>query len=433
MSKQTGLPAQQALPAPASGDLSKGAGRGLLSRVRTFDSLKESSYRWLWLGMLGSFAGMQMQMLARGWLVVDKLDGSALDLGIVTSSSGAPLLLLSLFGGVISDRFPKRNLLVVTQSCNGIIALLVAVLIVTDLVQIWHMIVAAVLTGTVFAFNMPGRQSLIPELVSKDKLSNAVALNSAGMNLNRIIAPAAAGVLVAVIGLSGVYFLVVGCYAFAAFTMLMIRPSSSSTPTRTTSILQDLKAGLMYARSDSKISSLLLLALVPLLFAHPYQALLPVFAKNILGVGSDGLGFLMGAIGVGAVTGTLVLASLSSSRNRGLLMVSLLVVFGLALVLFSQSSNLYLSLGALFLVGIGSMGYNALNHTLLLTTSTPEMRGRVTSIYMTSFGIMPLGVFPMTAAADAIGPPSALTIGGAGLILITLLLALWRPQIRSLR
>ena len=433
MSKQTGLPAQQALPAPASGDLSKGAGRGLLSRVRTFDSLKEPSYRWLWLGMLGSFAGMQMQMLARGWLVVDKLDGSALDLGIVTSSSGAPLLLLSLFGGVISDRFPKRNLLVVTQSCNGIIALLVAVLIVTDLVQIWHMIVAAVLTGTVFAFNMPGRQSLIPELVSKDKLSNAVALNSAGMNLNRIIAPAAAGVLVAVIGLSGVYFLVVGCYAFAAFTMLMIRPSSSSTPTRTTSILQDLKAGLMYARSDSKISSLLLLALVPLLFAHPYQALLPVFAKNILGVGSDGLGFLMGAIGVGAVTGTLVLASLSSSRNRGLLMVSLLVVFGLALVLFSQSSNLYLSLGALFLVGIGSMGYNALNHTLLLTTSTPEMRGRVTSIYMTSFGIMPLGVFPMTAAADAIGPPSALTIGGAGLILITLLLALWRPQIRSLR
>ena len=433
MSKQTGLPAQQALPAPASGDLSKGAGRGLLSRVRTFDSLKEPSYRWLWLGMLGSFAGMQMQMLARGWLVVDKLDGSALDLGIVTSSSGAPLLLLSLFGGVISDRVPKRNLLVVTQSCNGIIALLVAVLIVTDLVQIWHMIVAAVLTGTVFAFNMPGRQSLIPELVSKDKLSNAVALNSAGMNLNRIIAPAAAGVLVAVIGLSGVYFLVVGCYAFAAFTMLMIRPSSSSTPTRTTSILQDLKAGLKYARSDSKISSLLLLALVPLLFAHPYQALLPVFAKNILGVGSDGLGFLMGAIGVGAVTGTLVLASLSSSRNRGLIMVSLLVVFGLALVLFSQSSNLYLSLGALFLVGIGSMGYNALNHTLLLTTSTPEMRGRVTSIYMTSFGIMPLGVFPMTAAADAIGPPSALTIGGAGLILITLLLALWRPQIRSLR
>ncbi len=433
MSKQTGLPAQQALPPPASGDLSKEGGRGLLSRVRTFDSLKEPSYRWLWLGMLGSFAGMQMQMLARGWLVVDKLDGSALDLGIVTSSSGAPLLLLSLFGGVISDRFPKRNLLVVTQSCNGIIALLVAVLIVTDLVQIWHMIVAAVLTGTVFAFNMPGRQSLIPELVSKDKLSNAVALNSAGMNLNRIIAPAAAGVLVAVIGLSGVYFLVVGCYAFAAFTMLMIRPSRPSTSTRTTSILQDLKAGLKYARSDSKISSLLLLALVPLLFAHPYQALLPVFAKNILGVGSDGLGFLMGAIGVGAVTGTLVLASLSSSRNRGLIMVSLLVVFGLALVLFSQSANLYLSLGALFLVGIGSMGYNALNHTLLLTTSSPEMRGRVTSIYMTSFGIMPLGVFPMTAAADAIGPPSALTIGGAGLILITLLLALWRPQIRSLR
>jgi len=141
----------------------------------------------------------------------------------------------------------------------------------------------------------------------------------------------------------------------------------------------------------------------------------------------------MGAVGVGAVSGTLVLASLSGSRNKGLKMIALLVVFGLALVLFARSGSFYLSLPALFLVGVGSMGYNALNHTLLLTTSTPEMRGRVTSIYMMSFGIMPLGVFPMTAAADAIGPPNALTIGGAALVLVTLLVVLWRPQIRSLR
>ena len=291
MSRQTHL------TTPEAQRLADGGSQGLLSRVHTFDSLKEPSYRWLWLGMLGSFAGMQMQMLARGWLVVDKLDGSALDLGIVTSSNGLPLLVLSLFGGVISDRFPKRNLLIITQSCNGLIALLVALLIVTDRVQIWHMIVAAILTGTVFAFNMPGRQSLIPELVSKDKLSNAVALNSAGMNLNRIIAPGIAGILVAVIGLGGVYFMIVACYAFAAFTMLMVRPTKTTTPPRTTSIIQDLKAGLRYARNDPRISSLLLLALVPLLFAHPYQALLPVFAKSVLGVESDGLGFLMGAIG----------------------------------------------------------------------------------------------------------------------------------------
>ena len=427
MSKQTGL------TTPEARGLADGVGRGLLSRVHTFDSLKERDYRWLWLGMLGSFAGMHMQLLARGWLVVDKLDGSALDLGIVTSGSGAPILLLSLFGGVISDRLPKRNLLAVTQTCNGIIALLVAILIITDLVQIWHMIVAAVLSGTVFAFNMPGRQSLIPELVSREKLSNAVALNSAGMNLNRVIAPGVGGILVAVIGLGGVYFIIVGCYAFAAFTMLMVRPTQPTTPTRGVSILQDLKAGLKYARNDPRISSLLLLALVPLLFGQPYQALLPVFAKSILEVGSDGLGFLMGIIGVGAVVGTLVLASLSNVRSRGLLMIALLVVFGLALVLFAQSGSLYLSLAALFIVGIGSVGYNALNHTLMLTTSSPEMRGRVTSMYMTSFGIMPLGVFPMTAAADAIGPPNALTIGGGMLILVSLLVGLWRPQIRALR
>lgn len=421
------------LATPQAQRLADGDGQGLLSRIHTFDSLKEPSYRWLWLGMLGSFAGMQMQMLARGWLVVDKLDGSALDLGIVTSSNGLPLLALSLFGGVISDRFPKRNLLIITQSCNGLIALLVALLIVTDRVQIWHMILAAMLTGTVFAFNMPGRQSLIPELVSKEKLSNAVALNSAGMNLNRIIAPGLAGILVAVIGLGGVYFMIVACYAFAAFAMLLVRPTRPPTSPRTASILHDLKAGIRYARNDTRISTLLLLALLPLLFAHPYQALLPVFAKSVLGIESDGLGFLMGAIGLGAVIGALALASLSGFRSRGVLMVSLLVVFGLALVLFARSGSLYLSLFALFLVGIGSMGYNALNHTLMLTTSTPEMRGRVTSIYMMSFGIMPLGVFPMTAAADAIGPPNALTIGGAGLVLITLLMVLWRPQIRALK
>ena len=154
--------------------------------------------------------------------MVDKLEGSALDLGIVTSGSGAPILALSLFGGVVSDRFPKRTLLAVTQTCNGIIALLVAILVITDLVQIWHMIIAAVLSGTVFAFNMPGRQSLIPELVSKEKLSNAVALNSVGMNLNRIIAPGLGGILVALIGLGGVYLVITACYAFAAVSMLMV-------------------------------------------------------------------------------------------------------------------------------------------------------------------------------------------------------------------
>ena len=427
MSKQTGLTTREAQR------LDEGGSRGLLSRVHTFDSLKEPSYRWLWLGMLGSFAGMHMQLLARGWLVVDKLEGSALDLGIVTSGSGAPILVFSLIGGVVSDRVPKRVLLAVTQTCNGIIAMLVAVLVFTDLVQIWHMILVAVMSGTVFAFNMPGRQSLIPELVSREKLSNAVALNSVGMNLNRIIAPGVGGILVALIDLGGVYLIITACYAFAAFSMLMVRPIRPSHRTRSSSILEDLKAGLHHARNDPKISTLLLLALVPLVFAQPYQSLLPVFAKNILEVGSDGLGFLMGAVGVGAVVGTLFLASLSGSRNKGLLMVSLLVLFGMALVLFSRSDYLYLSLLSLLLVGVGSMGYNALNHTLLLTTATPEMRGRITSIYMMSFGIMPLGVFPMTAAADAIGPPNALTIGGAGLVLITLLMVLWRPQIRALR
>ncbi len=435
MSKQTGLQDYAATPSPEASraERARRPRPGLGARIHTFDSLKERNYRWLWLGMLGSFAGMQMQMVARGWLVVDRLDGSALDLGIVTSSTGAPLLLFSLFGGVVSDRFSKRNVLIVTQSCTGLVALFVAILILTDVVQIWHIILSSILSGTIFAFNMPGRQGLISELVSRENLTNAVALNSAGMNLNRIAAPGLAGVLVGSVGIEGVYFLMVGCYAFAALSVMMIPATGPSTRRSRGSLTEDLKAGLNYVRSSPVLSSLLILAFAPLIFAQPYQALLPLFAKEVLDVGSGGFGILIGAVGVGALVGTLGLASLSNLRRRGVLMASLLVTFGMALILFAQSTSLYLSLGALFLVGVGSMGYSALNQTLLLTNTTPEMRGRVTSIYMMSFGLMPLGVLPMGAAADAISPSAALTMGAGLLMVSTLAVMAWRPQLRRLR
>ena len=300
--------------------------------------------------MFGSFAAVQIQFLARGWLVIDNLEGSALDLGIVASGFGVPSLLFAPFGGVITDRVRKRNLLILTQTAIGIVSLIVAILIVTDAIRLWHVIASSAAMGTIFAFNLPGRQSMIPELVSKENLSNAVALSASVMNLNRVAAPALGGVLVGVIGVEGVYFIMVACYTFAAFSLLMISPRNGPQPRSGNTFFRDLKDGFSYVRDNRDVLSLLMLAFAPIVFATSYQALLPVFAKEILEVGSSGLGLLMGAVGVGAVVGTLSLASLSGARRKGHLLVACLGVLGLSLFLFTYSTN-FLSVYGRFVSG----------------------------------------------------------------------------------
>ena len=194
------------------------------------------------------------------------------------------------------------------------------------------------------------------------------------MNLCRVAAPPLAGVLVGIIGVGGVYFLMVACYALAVFSLLIMPARSSTNVTPRNSVIRDLKDGLSYVRHNAEVSSLLILAIAPVIFAMSYQALLPIFAEDVLKVGSSGLGFLMGAVGVGALFGTLGLASLYHFQRKGPLMIALLLTFGLALVFFALSTNLYLSLGALLLVGIGSMGYNTLNNTMVLSYTDPQMR-----------------------------------------------------------
>ena len=180
MGKEIGLKKYASTLSSQEAAAQKASRSGLKPRLHTFDSLKVRDYRWLWIGMLGSFSAMQMQLLARGWLVVDTLEGSALDLGLVASCFGFPALVFSLFGGVVTDRVQKRNLLIFTQGSIALITLVIAILIVTGVVEMWHIVVSSLLTGTIFSFNMPGRQSLISELVGQENLSNAVALSSAG-------------------------------------------------------------------------------------------------------------------------------------------------------------------------------------------------------------------------------------------------------------
>jgi len=185
------------------------------SRVTTFTSLRNRHYRWFWLGMLISFIAVHLQLVARNWLVYE-LTGSALDLGIVIAAWGLPILLLSFYGGAVADRVKKRDLLIVTQVANGVVTLIIAILIATGAIALWHLIAAAALTGIIFAFHVPARLAIIPELVNKREIQNAIALNSTGMNLSRFFGFAIGGLLLGVIGVAGVYYIAVFCFFVSA-------------------------------------------------------------------------------------------------------------------------------------------------------------------------------------------------------------------------
>ena len=424
------------------------------ARIRTFTSLRTPNYRWFWLGSLASFAGLQMQIIARGWLVWE-MTGSELALGIVSFAFGIPIFLFSIFGGAVADRVNKRNLLIATQAFNVIITLVIAILITMNMIELWHLVLAAVGIGFSFVFNGPARQSIIPELVTRRELLNAISLNATAMNVTRIFGFALGGVLLPIIGYAGVYYIVVVCYIAATALMFMILlPSKDAAPTTKpemaygtggtsnaglNTIVQflkdmwrDLKEGLSYVRHSSLVISLLAMAFVPLAFGLPYMNLMPAFAGEVLGLGETGYGLLMAMTGVGALIATLAIASLGDFRRKGMLLFGLALVFGVMLGFFSISHSYPLSLAILVGAGAGGAGYMALNNTLLQSNVPLRILGRVMSIYMITFALMPMGTLPIGAVAEAFGPTIAVAGGAIIIVLFTLAMAILRPSLRRL-
>ena len=394
-----------------------------------FLSLSSRDFRIYWIGMLFAFVGMQVGQVARQWLVYE-LTGSSTYLGIIGAATGMPMLFFGLVGGVVADRVVKRNLLIVTQAATGVLAFFVAFLITANWIQAWHVLVVAVLTGMIFSFNAPGRQAIVTELVPEDQLMNAVALNTAGMNLTRIIAPTVAGLLVVSIGLAGTYFVYALQYIIAIAFLLML-PAALAFRARMRSPVEDAREGLSYLRDNKIILVLMLLAVAPVIFTMPYMVLLPVVADN-MGVGVQGMGLMMTASGAGALLGSLAVAYLGDFRHKGLLSLWAALLFGLALVLFAQAPTFSLALVALLFVGAGSTGFMAINNTLVLAITPEEMRGRIMGLYMVTWGLMPIGSLPAGILADFMGVSMVITLGGAilaGLAVATMVLA---PSIRRL-
>lgn len=424
------------------------------ARITTFTSLKNRNYRWYWLGMLGSFAGLQMNIAARGWLVWTMTE-SELAIGIVMFAFGGPLFLFAIFGGAIADRVNKRNLLIATQAFMAFLVAIIAILITLNMIEFWHLVAVAVCTGFAFVLNGPARQSIIPELVKKRELLNAISLNATGMNLMRVIALALGGALIPIIGIDGVYYAVVVCYILGAVSLFKVSlPQRAATPVpapamanpigrlrnfRPDSIVQflrsmwpDIREGVSYIRHSRLVISLLAMAFVPLTFGLPYMFLMPVFADEVLGQSELGYGLLMAMAGVGALVASLAIASLGDFRQKGKLLLASALVFGITLALFGISRSFPLSLAILVGVGAGGTSYMALNNTLLQSNVPLRILGRVMSIWMITFALMPMGTLPIGAVAQALGPTIAVAGGAVIIVLFTLGMIIFVPFLRRL-
>lgn len=395
-------------------------------------AFQHRNYRLYWFGQLISLTGTWMQSTAQQWLIY-RLTDSPLALGTVAFLNSLPALLFSLFAGVVVDRVDKRRFLLLTQTGLMLPAFLLAGLTYSGVVQYWHILVLSALLGLANTFDMPARQAFTVEMVGKDDLMNAIALNSSMFNSARLIGPAVAGLLVAQVGeataflLNGLSFL-----AVLGGLGLMRLPAFTPRPGRLDPV-GDLREGLSYLGRDRTALALVLVAAVPSVFGFPATTLLPVLARDVLGLGAAGYGGLVSAIGLGALIGAVSLASLGNYQPKGRLLTTATFVFALALCGAALARMLPVSLAALVLAGWGMVTHLATTNTLLQLHVPDALRGRVMSAYLWAVvGLAPAGALLLGTWAEWWGAPAALLLGAGACALSALIVLIGFPQVRRL-
>ncbi len=385
--------------------------------LKTFSSLRHRDFRYIWFSTLFNSGGQWIQQVTLSWLVYD-MTGSALLLGAINGVRAIPFFLVGPVAGVATDRMNRRFMLISIQLFMAAVAALFAMDVLFGFVQVWHLFAFTLLTGAGWAVSMPLRQSIVPSLVPREDLMNAVSLNSAAFNITRIVGPAIGGVLITVLG-PGENFLIQALCYIGVVAMVLPAKIPNAARRGNASMFGDFKEGMRYVRNDKVVLTILLMALVPMLLVMPAtQTLLPVFAKDVLDIGPEGLGLLFSAMGVGALIGTLTLASLGNFQRKGLLLMAGGFLVGVAVIFFALSPFFLFSLLALALVGAFQMVYNSTNNTILQTVVRDDVRGRVMSIYMMDQGLVPLGSVVAGAIAEVSGPGVAVALmGGLAVVL----------------
>lgn len=375
-------------------------------------ALNHRDFRLFWTGQLVSLVGRWMQAVGQAWLVLD-LTGSPLKLGIVTSLQFAPILVLAFVAGAIADRLPKRRLLVLTQVALTLLAFGLAALTWTGYVEYWHVVVLAAATGVANALDMPTRQSMTVELVGKDDLVNAIALNSGVFNAARIVGPALAGVLIARYGVAIAFLLNGVTYLPVIGALLAMRLAPLPRAAPGTTLRAEIADGLRYATGSPLVSLILGLVLVVSVFTINHSVVVPLVAREVLLEDVRGFGFLMAAVGAGALVAAALLAQFGRARPPVAALVVAATVAAGGLLALGAVREFWLASAVLFVMGLAQILFLASCNTTLQVTVPDELRGRVMGLYTVVFaGVSPIGAFLIGGIAEVWGAPAACAAGG---------------------
>jgi MFS family permease len=384
---------------------------GGVSWRQTFRALRHRNYRLFFWGQLVSLVGTWMQQTAMSWFVYE-ITSSKLLLGAVAAIGSAPMMLFSIWGGSLADIYPKRSILIATQTAQMICALLLAAAAWAGFATPLFIIIIAALNGVAMGFDMPARQAFTVEMTSREDLLNAISLNSSIVNGARVVGPSIAGLIIGAVGVATCFFLNGLSFVAVIAGLLMMRLPPTARRTEIVSAREHAWNGIVYSLKHQRVRTILLLFLAIGVFGWSYAIVMPAFARDVLGRGANGYGVLMSASGTGALVGALIVATYGHLFKPRRLALGGIWLFSAALIAFSFTRNFYVALAFLFVAGFGMLLFFSTSNTVLQTIVPDEMRGRVMGVWSLVFGAMiPLGSLEAGAVAHWLGTPFALAFG----------------------
>jgi MFS family permease len=399
--------------------------------LAALSALRHRNYRLYWFGQLLSVLAQNMEAVAQSWLVLE-MTNSPLLLGLTGLTFSIPTIALTLLGGAVADRADRKRIMIFSQIGSVMMFSLLAFLVITHQVALWQVMALAFFSGCVRAFDRPSRMALLPQMVPKQDIANAVAIGGTIWQLNKLVGPAVAGMLIYLFGIGPTYLFCLAASATAIVLWLGIRLDGQRITASAGGLLQNMIEGLDFIRKNEIYYTFIGMTFFNSIFGMSYLILMPVFARDILSVGSEGFGFLQSAGGAGALCGVLLAAYLGHGRGKGKHAISGALVFGAMLIVFAFSNSYSLSLVLACLLGIASQFYMTTIHTILQLNLPDQLRGRVMSIHGLAWELMPVGGMIAGVIAEVSSAPSAVALGGAMVGGMALVVAICLPRIRRL-
>jgi len=394
--------------------------------------LRNRQFRWLYISNIAFFFAMNGQMIVRSYIAFDITNHNAFALGLINLVVAVPMLLVSPFGGVVADRFEKRRLIMMGQVVLIANEVVVLALLLLGTLELWHLMAVVFVMGCTFPFIMPARQAIVVTIVGRRGLANAMALQMGGMNAARIAAPALAGFLIWAVGVKPTYIVAITLYSVALMALSRVDQSPPAARARKTTVYADMLEGFRYVASDPPVRVLMVLSVLPMLLAMPFQSLLVVFAVDVWDAGSRGLGILQAGAGLGGLTGSFFLAWRPEPKRKLRLMMASLLGFGGSLFFFALSPWFAAGLMMVVIADVFAATFQTLNNTIIQTVIPDAVRGRVMSLMMMTFGLTPLGTVPVSALARSFGAPFAVSVACFGMLALSAVAFLVSRSLREI-